>query len=120
MMKNAAIRNAVRRVFSAAGELALSAVLIRKTAGDYIPGEGATETQSSFAVRLLRNEKPLSARNNAADPLLEAGLHYGLLESPDLVPRIDDDLMLASISHTLVQVVPADLGAGILYEVMYR
>jgi hypothetical protein len=119
-MKNATIHQTVRRAFTAAGELAKSAQLIRKTADDYMPGSEKTESLSPYEVRFLATEKPLSARYNATDPLIDASLRYGLLECADVVPRIDDDLQIDSVLFTLVQVVPADLGAGILYEVMYR
>lgn len=98
----------------------MSAQLIRKTTDDYTPGSVETESLSPYAVRFLATDKPLSAGYNAADPLLEASVRYGLLECADVVPRIDDDLHIGSVLFTLVQVVPADLGAGILYEVMYQ
>lgn len=119
-MKNTSIRRAVRRAFTAAGEVAKTARLIRKTSDPYSPGSGNSDSTSDYAVRFLATEKPLSARQNAADPLLEANIHYGLLECELLVPRVDDDLHIGSEVYTLLQVVAADLGAGILYDVTYQ
>lgn len=119
-MKKAHIRRAVRRAFTAAGDVVVAAQLVRKTASDYIPGMADPEMLSPVVVRFLATEKPLSARNNAVDPLLEAGVRYGLLECAEITPRADDDLNIGTAHFTLIQVVPADLGAGLLFEVMYQ
>ncbi|USG59936.1 hypothetical protein NBZ79_12190 [Sneathiella marina] len=119
-MKNATIRRAVQRAFTAAGDVAQSGQLIRKTAGDHVPGSTLVETTRSVAIRFVATEKPLSVRHTAADTVIVPACRHGLLECADMVPRIDDDLQLGQVLVTLMQVVPADLGAGILYEVTYQ
>ncbi|MAL80222.1 MAG: hypothetical protein CMN55_14135 [Sneathiella sp.] len=119
-MKQLDIDRMVRRLFNAAGELAVLATLKRKTAGSYSPGTGAGETVEDIPIRLVRIEKPLRDSGNETAPRMGEPLHYALVECADIIPRADDDLLIAGAGFTVVQAVSLDAGAGILYEVAYR
>jgi hypothetical protein len=119
-MDNDTIRKAVRSLFDDIGEVAVTATLRRKSMGSYSPGEAATDTLTETEIRLVRTEKPLSERHDEADTLLAPARRYALLESEETEPKADDDLIIGTDSFTLLQVVPADAGAGILYEVSYQ
>ncbi len=119
-MRNDTIRQMVRDLFDTIGEVAVSATLRQKTQGDYDPGSGAEETTSDTAIRLVRTEKSLAKAANADGTSIDPSLHHALIECEDVTPKADDDLIIGSNSFTLLQVVAADTGAGILYEVSYQ
>lgn len=119
-MRNETIRRMVRDLFDVAGEVAVSATLRQKTQGEYVPGTGAEETTSDIAIRLVRTEKSLADAENADGMPIGPALHHALIECESVVPKTDDDLVIGASSFTLLQVVAADTGAGILYEVAYR
>lgn len=119
-MRNETIRRMVRDLFDVAGEVAVSATLRQKTQGPYVPGTGAEETVSEIAIRLVRTEKSLAESGNAIGTPIDPSLHYALIECESVVPKADDDLVIGAATFTLLQVVAADMGAGVLYEVSYQ
>lgn len=119
-MRNETIRRMVRDLFDTVGEVAVSATLRQKTQGDYEPGSSTEETTSDIAIRLVRTEKSLSDGANADGTPIDPSLHHALIECETVKPKVDDDLMIDAETFTLLQVVAADTGAGILYEVSYQ
>ncbi|WP_373087053.1 hypothetical protein [Sneathiella sp.] len=119
-MKNETIRRMVRDLFDQIGEVAVAAILRRKTQNVYVPGSVLDETESDVSVRLVRTEKSLAGPGNADGSPIDASLHYALIECESAVPKTDDDLLIGDESFTLLQVIAADTGAGILYEVSYQ
>ena len=119
-MRNETIRRMVRDLFDTVGEVAVSATLRQKTQGDYEPGSSTEETTSDIAIRLVRTEKSLSDGANADGTPIDPSLHHALIECETVTPKVDDDLMIDAETFTLLQVVAADTGAGILYEVSYQ
>ena len=101
-MRNETIRRMVRDLF------------------DYEPGSSTEETTSDIAIRLVRTEKSLSDGANAVGTPIDPSLHHALIECETVKPKVDDDLMIDAETFTLLQVVAADTGAGILYEVSYQ
>lgn len=119
-LRNDTIRKAVRKLFDEVGEVAVTVTLRQKIAGSHTPGSSPSKTTTDYMVRLVRAEKRLSERNDEVDRVIGPNWHYGLLESETAVPKVDDDLLIGEGSFTLLQVVAADTGAGILYEVSYK
>lgn len=119
-MKNTVIRQVINRAFAAAGDAVKEVVLIRKTKGEYEPGTRVPETITEYVARFLWADKLLAARSAVETSLIEPLSRYGLLACADAVPRIDDDMQISGETFTLLQVLPADMGAGVLYEVMIR
>ncbi|TNE42526.1 MAG: hypothetical protein EP348_00170 [Alphaproteobacteria bacterium] len=119
-MRNEQIRKTVRTLFDRIGEAAVRATLRQKTQSAYEPGSVGVETLSETAIRLVRTEKSLRDSKNVAGSVITAPYHYALIECESVVPKADDDLLIGSDVFTLLQVIVADTGAGILYEVCYQ
>ncbi|MAZ04070.1 MAG: hypothetical protein CMN56_13140 [Sneathiella sp.] len=119
-MQNDSIRRMVRDLFDLAGEVAVSATLRQKTQDDYDPGSSPEETTGDIAIRLVRTEKTLADAANADGAIINPALHHALIECEAVTPKVDDDLVIGTETFTLLQVVAADTGAGILYEVSYQ
>ncbi|MBO0334572.1 hypothetical protein J0X12_13165 [Sneathiella sp. CAU 1612] len=119
-MRNETIRQMVRDLFDTVGEVAVSATLRQKIQGAYDPGSGASEATTDTTIRLVRTEKSLSDAANVGGTPINPALHHALIECEDVTPKADDDLIIGAETFTLLQVVAADTGAGILYEVSYQ
>jgi hypothetical protein len=119
-MSLTAIRNSVRSLFNEIGEAAITATLRRKSNDSYVPGSSPAVVVTDYSVRLLTMDLTARESRNETDRILEPALQHALIESEEIAPRVDDDLVIADTVVTLQQVVAADLGAGILYEVFYQ
>ncbi len=118
-MKLENIRQHIRRLYDAAGEIAFTAKLIQKDYGAYIPGSSSTPSEMSYPARLIKM-KSVSGKSGIEDgPVLEKGIQMGLLECESAAPQVDDELDLDEERLIIAKVNSVDMGAGLLYEVWY-
>lgn len=119
-MRNELIRKTVRTVLGNAGDVVTPVQLVRKNPGSYFPGTGAEVTETLFGARLVKTETPTGRSGIEVGGILDKAVHIGLLETEEEIPQADDDLLIGEARFTIIQAAPADLGAGILYEVWYQ
>ncbi len=118
-MKIENIRQHIRRLYDAAGEMAFTAELIQKDYGVYIPGSSSVPSETSYPVRLIKM-KTTSGKSGIEDgPVLEKDIQMGLLECEGAAPQVDDELDLDEERQIIAKVNSVDMGAGLLYEVWY-
>lgn len=118
-MKIENIRQHVRRLYDAVGEMAFTAELIQKDYGPYIPGSSSVPTETSYAARLIKMKSVSGKPGIEEGPVLEKDTHMGLLECEGAAPQVDDELDLDGIRLIIAKVTSVDLGAGLLYEAWY-